>query len=108
MNIYKWQIVQLDAKIKEHGKDNVIYTIHWRYTATDENEPDKYNATNIGAVNIKYKEGDDFIEYKDLTKNDVVGWLESLLDIDTMKLSLDNQIESKKNPVDEFLHPDWD
>ena len=108
MNTYHWQIVQLDAKIQEEGKDNVIYTIHWRFTAKDENEPEKYQATSIGAEGIQYKEGDDFIEYADLQKSDVVGWLEGLLDVDQMKLDLDNQIELQKNPVDEYLNPDWD
>ena len=70
MNTYHWQIVQLDAKIQQDGKDNVIYTIHWRYTARDETQ--EYSATSIGAQGIEYKEGEDFIEYKDLQKSDVV------------------------------------
>ena len=108
MNIYEWHIVQLDAKIQEYGKENVIYTIHWRFTAKDENEPYKYQASSIGAQSIKYNEGDDFIEYADLQKSNVVGWLESLLDVDVIKSGLDNQIELQKNPVDEYLKPDWD
>ena len=54
MNTYHWQIVQLDAKIQQDGKDNVIYTIHWRYTARDETQ--EYSATSIGAQGIEYKE----------------------------------------------------
>ena len=51
---------------------------------------------------------DNFIPYADLTKEDVVGWLEAGLDVDSMKSSLDNQIELKINPVDETLRPNWD
>ena len=107
-NTYDWHIVQLDAKIKKYDKDNVIYTIHWRYTAKDTSEPDKYQATSIGTHSVQYVEGDDFIEYADLKKSDVVKWLEAGIDVDLMKSNLDNQIALQKNPVDEYLHPDWE
>tara|TARA_R100000278_G_scaffold120547_1_gene103069 strand:+ start:465 stop:794 length:330 start_codon:yes stop_codon:yes gene_type:complete len=107
-NTYDWKINQLDAKIKQDGKDNVIYTVHWSYIAKDDSEPDKYMASSIGAISVEYKDGDPFIEYADLKKSDVVGWLEADIDVDAMKLNLDNQIALQKNPVDEYLHPDWD
>ena len=51
---------------------------------------------------------DNFIPYADLTKDDVVEWLEAGLDVEAMKTNLDNQIELEINPVDEVLRPDWD
>ncbi len=106
-NQYDWHINQLDAKIKQDDKDNVIYTVHWTYIAKDDSEPDKYIASSIGTFGVEYKEGEDFIEYADLKKSDVVGWLEAGIDVDLMKTNLDNQIALQKNPVDEYLHPDW-
>ena len=106
-NKYDWKINQLDAKIKQDGKDNVIYTVHWSYIAKDDLEPDKYMASSIGTISVEYIEGEDFIEYSDLKKSDVVGWLEANIDVDLMKENLDAQIELQKNPVDEYLHPDW-
>lgn len=106
-NQYDWHINQLDAKIKQDYKDNVIYTVHWTYIAKDDSEPDKYIASSIGTFGVEYKEGEDFIEYADLKKSDVVGWLEAGIDVDSMKSNLDSQIELQKNPVDEYLHPDW-
>ena len=100
-NTYDWKINQLDAKIKQDGKDNVIYTVHWSYIAKDDSEPDKFMASSIGTLSVEYKDGDPFIEYADLKKSDVVGWL------DAGKANLDSQIALQKNPVDEFLHPDW-
>ena len=106
-NSYDWKINQLDAKIKQDGKDNVIYTVHWSYIAKDDSEPDKFMASSIGTHSVEYKDGDSFIEYADLKKSDVVGWLEAGMDVDSMKTNLDNQISLQKNPVDEYLHPDW-
>ena len=107
-NTYDWKISQLDAKIKQDGKDNVIYTVHWSYIAKDDSEPDKYMALSIGTLSVEYKDGDPFIEYADLKKSDVVGWLEADIDVDALKSNLDSQIALQKNPVDEYLHPNWD
>ena len=104
-NTYNWRINALDAKIHEGDNDNVIYTVHWGYIATD--ETGDYSASSIGTMGVEY-DPDNFIPYADLVKSDVVGWLEAGLDVDSMKSSLDNQIELKINPVDETLRPDWD
>jgi len=104
-NTYNWRINALDAKIHEGDNDNVIYTVHWSFIATD--ETGEYSASSIGTMGVEY-DPDNFIPYADLVKSDVVGWLEEGLDVDSLKEGLDNQIELKINPVDETLRPDWD
>ena len=104
-NIYNWKINALDAKITEGDNSDVIYIVHWTLTATD--DTGEYTASSIGTLDVTY-DPDNFIPYADLTKADVVGWLEAGLDVETIKANLDNQIELKINPVDETLRPDWD
>ena len=104
-NTYNWKIVALDAKIQEGDNSNVIYTVHWRYTATDESGD--HTASSIGTLGVTY-DPDNFIPYADLEKDDVVVWLEAGLDVEAMQENLDNQIELQINPVDEVLRPDWD
>ena len=106
-NTYSWRINALDAKIHENDLDNVIYTVHYTFIGQDDSE-EPVSASSIGTLSVQYNPEDPFIEYDDLVKSDVVGWLEEGLDVDSMKESLDNQIELKKNPVDETLRPDWD
>ena len=106
-NTYSWRINALDAKIHENDLDNVIYTVHWSFIGQDDSE-EPVMASLIGALGVQYNPEDPFTEYDDLTKEDVVGWLESELDVEAMKQNIDNQIELKKNPVDETLRPDWD
>ena len=106
-NTYSWRINALDAKIHEDDLDNVIYTVHYTLTGQDDSE-ESVSASSIGTLGVQYNPENPFISYDDLTKEDVVGWLEDGLDVDSMKESLDNQIELKKNPVDETLRPDWD
>jgi hypothetical protein len=106
-NTYNWRINALDAKIHENDKDNVIYNVHWSFIGQDNSE-EPVMANSVGILDVQYNPENTFISYDDLTKEDVVGWLEDGLDVDSMKENLDKQIELKKNPVDETLRPDWD
>ena len=105
-NTYTWKINALDAKIHENDLDNVIYTVHWSYTAQDDSEP-SVSGISIGTLGEEYKHENPFIPYSELTKEDVVKWLEDGLDVDNMKENLDKQIELKIHPVNETLRPDW-
>ncbi len=106
---YHWTINQLDAKIEQDGLQNVIYTIHWEYRAIDDSDTEQPITSNaVGSQLIHYNVGDTFIPYDELTKEDVVGWLVNLLDVDALQSNLESQINKIKNPVDEYLHPNWD
>lgn len=104
-NTYNWKINALDAKITEGDNSNVIYTVHYSLIATDDTE--EYTASTIGTLGVTY-DPDNFIEYDDLTKEDVVGWLEAGLSVEEIKSRLDDDINRQINPTDEVLRPDWD
>ena len=95
---YKWTINALDAKISHDSNDNVINTIHWGYSAVDNDDATKA-ASSIGTHSIVY-DADNFTEYADITETNVIAWLEAGLDVEAMKASLDSQIELQKAPVD--------
>ena len=97
-NTYKWTINALDAKISHDSKDNVINTIHWGYSAVDNDDATKV-ASSIGTHSVVY-DADNFTEYADITEANVIAWLEAGLDVEAMKASLDSQIELQKAPVD--------
>ena len=75
----------------------MVYTVHWRYRATDENG---ITAETYGAQAVLPPSEEDFTPYNELTKEQVVGWLEASMDVSSMDLYLDNQIELIVNPVD--------
>lgn len=95
-NSYSWVIGNLNAKIESDGMQNVIETIHWRLQATDENE----NVVDVyGSCGLDAPESESFISFDSLTQSDVEGWLESILDVDSLKAGLDSQFESIANPT---------
>ena len=97
-NTYKWTINALDATISHDSNDNVINTIHWGYSAVDNDDATKV-ASSIGTHSVVY-DADNFTEYADITEANVIAWLEAGLDVEAMKASLDSQIELQKAPVD--------
>ena len=107
--IYKWDIPQMNAHIQSEGEDNVIYTVHYRYTGSEESGGKTYSSTNIGTQSYTYTAGDTFVPYEDTEafENVVIGWLEGSLDVPAMQASIAASIESQITPVNEDLYFTW-
>jgi hypothetical protein len=105
-NTYTWNINTLEAKIHENGLDNVVFNIHYRYLGVD-NDNDKYAISQMGILNVQFKEGDPFTPFEDLTESQILEWLESGLNTQEMQDSISKEIELLKNPVNESLQPPW-
>ena len=102
---YSWDIPQMNAHIEQFGENNVIYTVHYRYTGvSSEKMPgtdNYYSATTIGTEGFTYVKGDPFVAYENTEafEDVVIGWLDDALDVDAIKASLAAQIEKEINPV---------
>lgn len=105
-NTYEWIISQLEARVSEGDLSNVIHKIWWELVAKDQDD-DMIAASTMGVLEVSYNPDDPFIPYEDLTKEDVVGWLESGLDVQQLKSELDARINEQKNPTDIYLNPNW-
>ena len=107
---YKWNIVQMNAHIQAEGQDNVIYTVHWNYSGSEEVGGKTYKSGRVGAENFEYKAGDSFTPYEDTEafENIVIGWLESALDMDAIKAGIAADIQSQITPVNEDLYFTWE
>ena len=106
---YKWDIPQMNAHIQAEGEDNVIYTVHWRYTGSEESGGKTYSSTSIGTQSYTYVAGDPFVPYEDTEafENIVIGWLEGSLDIPAIQAGIAAKIQSEITPVNENLYFTW-
>ena len=106
---YKWQINQMNAHIQAEGEDNVIYTVHWRYSGSEEVSGVTYTSSTIGAQNFTYKAGEPFVPYEDSEafENVVIGWLEDVLDVPAMTKQIEDNIKLQITPVNEDLYFTW-
>ena len=100
-NTYNWVIGTLNAKIESDGLQNVIYKIHWRFQATDENEN---SSELIGTTSLGEPDANSFIEFDSLTQSDVENWIVSNEDVESMKSNLDAQLDEIATPTKVDLH----
>ena len=106
---YKWDIPQMNAHIQADGQDNVIYTVHYRYSGSEESGGKTYSSTNIGTQRYTYVAGDPFVPYENTEAFEavVIGWLEGSLDVLAMQASIAATIAAEIAPVNEDLYFTW-
>ena len=107
---YKWTINQMNAHIQAEGEDNVIFTVHWTYSGSEESGGQQYQASQIGAQSFTYVAGEPFTHYADTEafENVVIGWLEDELNVASMAKSIEDNIKLQITPVNEDLYFTWD
>ena len=106
---YKWDIPQMNAHIQADGQDNVIYTVHYSYSGSEESGGKTYSDTNIGVKGFTYVAGEPFVPYENTEAFEavVIGWLEGSLDVPAIQASIAANIESQIAPVNEDLYFTW-
>ena len=108
---YKWDIPQMNAHIQAEGEDNVIYTVHYRYTGSEESGGETYSSTtNWNTKLYLCVAGDPFVPYADTEAFEavVIGWLEGFIRCSLQcKASIAATIALEIAPVNEDLYFTW-
>ena len=104
-NTYNLNIVKLDVKISDNGLSDVVYVVHWKYTATSEDE--LFTSTVSGVANVASPDPENFIPFEDLTQSQVESWVESAVDLEKFRDILDNIILEKQTPTTELKDVPW-
>jgi len=92
---YTWRIEALKCAPQVGDKVNVVKSIPYDYIGVDD---DGIQAILSGDLEVA-DPNEDWIEYSDLKKSDVEGWLEANLDVQTLKNKIQNKIDLIKTPV---------
>lgn len=103
MTNYNWVINQMDTKPTEDGLTDVVVTVHWTRVATE----GEIVVSSYGTMNCTTPSSTDFTAYPDLTQEQVESWLDAGLDVPTIDLGLDKQIEDIINPPIIVLPLPW-
>ena len=95
---YRWEINQIDCKPQENQFSDVVVSVHYQLTATEHT----YTSCVVGAITLDAYNGEKpFIEYKNLTKEIVLAWIQGKLgenEILNLKDYLSGLIQSQKLP----------
>jgi len=85
---YSWEINKVD-KITTGNLSDVIETVHWYAEATD-----GVRVTHeVGELTLAAPNSDRFIEFSNLTKQDIVNWLHANLDTGAIQSSLSIKLQ---------------
>ena len=104
--IYTWEITAMEVVLNQDGLSNVVSNVDWRLIATVADKP--YTALHWAKQYVSAPEADKFTNYEDLTKEEVVSWLESILDVSQLKENLAYQIDLQANPIHAILPPPFE
>jgi hypothetical protein len=101
--IYNWEITAMEVVLNQDGLSNVVSNIDWILIATS--EEGTYSAIKLAKQYVSAPDATTFTNYEELTKEQVVGWLESVLDVPQLKECLAEQINLQANPTHALLAP---
>jgi hypothetical protein len=105
MITYDWNCKTVDAYPQDGEYTDLVYNVHWIVTGiSDELKPDgtAYSATNIGTQTLDTSDVTEFIPFKDLTNEIVVGWTQGAMgeeQVASIEASIASQIENLINPT---------
>lgn len=104
---YNWSIVQMDTKPSEDNLTDVVVVIHWTRNAITTVDSKPYTAQSYGTYSCPLPTGEDFTPYEDLTEEQVEGWLDAGLDVESIDAGLETQLENLINPPIIVLPLPW-
>ncbi len=103
---YTWDCKTCDTYPSKSGKSNVVHTVHWRLTATDDTNKDSngnnWTSTIYGTQSVSTDDLSSFINWSSLKESDVQGWVESAMgsaEVTALKAKLDAEIAEKVTPT---------
>jgi hypothetical protein len=96
---YEWSFPNFET-----NSENVVKTIHWRYTATETVGEDTHTASVYGSC-----AGSDTMNFDSMTKDNCVACVLENEDRteEDMQTNLSAQIEEKKNPALTLKTKEW-
>jgi hypothetical protein len=93
-----WDIVQMEAYPEYEGEPDVVFTVHWTLSATD----DTYTGSVYGSIGVTLTEGGIFTPFADLTKAQVIGWVHNAMgeeQVAAYEVGVANDIASQIAPT---------
>ena len=106
---YEWEFPQLEIQPNNIERPNMVYNVYWKFNGTY----GSYSATKTGIIDIPYNPNDVWVEFADLTKDEVQHWVEDRMlrfsedAITLLKEELAQKIEEQINPPSVTIKSPW-
>ena len=108
---YSYNIGTFDVYSQKDDKTDVIYNVHFTYcgqTQEEEDNPESrvYNSYYNGMISLD-QPNDEFTEIDDVTKEQVISWIESKVNIEEIQTNIINDINEQMNPTIKHINPNF-
>lgn len=92
---YTWNILNIEVTPSYKGLTDVVCNVDFEYTGTNEN-----NVSHTIERRIPFYKVDpnNYTPYNNLTKNQVVNWIESSINIENLNKLMEYEISVKERP----------
>lgn len=88
--VYQWEIMNLHPKKSLNGLNDVISAVSYVYRGTREDGVDAFVS---GMLYLSTPNTESFINYSDITKETIILWLESNVNVQEFKTQIQSMIE---------------
>jgi len=100
MNLsFEWKITNIIKKENLDGLQNVILRIVYEYKGTDADSGESY--TMLGGLDLDPPSSDNFTAITDLTKEQVIGWMDAHPNVPNIKKAIESTIQITLDRKDE-------
>ena len=87
---YKWTINNIKCYSNYNGLNNIVKNVDWSFSCT--NTDTNTTATVSSYSEFSNPETENFIQYSDLTINNVIDWIKTQYNVDNLKIDLQNEL----------------
>ena len=87
---YKWTINNIKCYSNYNGLNNIVKNVAWTFTCTD-TDTNKTASVNSNSE-FSNPETENFIQYSDLTINNIISWIKTQFSVDNLKQELQNEL----------------
>jgi len=94
----RWEISRINKAPTEGSLSNVCKEMEW-VVSEDDSEKNKYAAYRLGVVTLSSADSDSFIEFDDLTRDNCISWVKSILgttEVTAIETSVNNKIAAEE------------
>lgn len=100
---FEWNIENIECVLGDDGVTKVAKFVHYTYTATSsevDSDGNSYQAQAIGPAILDAPSPDTFIDFENLTKQNVIDWI-----LDSTLSTEEELQESLQEGIDEQINP---
>lgn len=95
---YNWEILSI-TKMNLVDNNNVIFKIIWRLIGID---PNGVEGVFKGSTELTIPDqfDDNFIEYENITQENIINWIQQILNMDDVYSAIDDAMEKNKQQIE--------